>query len=113
QPFSGINHYRLKMTDLAGGVNYSNVVNALVKENGGFAITAYPNPVNDVLTVRIAGARSSDATISVSDAMGRVVKSSAVTSEKHEISLKGLAAGIYIVKYADAKQMQTINVTKN
>jgi len=111
-PLAGVNYYRLKMTSGNGAVSYSEVVNAVMKDRVGFGITAYPNPAGDATTVSISGRTTGDATISITDAMGRLVRTIAVDSDIVNVDLKGLASGVYRMTYMDAQHMQTISVSK-
>ena len=111
-PISGVNHYRLKMFDATGKFSYSKVVTATLRVNGGFVVEAYPNPVSDVLTVHIYGATGNNATVTIADVTGKVIRMVSVEDNKAQISMNGLAQGVYLVKYADSKQSQTIKVNK-
>jgi hypothetical protein len=110
-PASGINHYRLKMMDAAGNFTYSKVVTATVK-GGAFTVEVYPNPVSDVLTVKVFGSSASNPTVSISDAIGRVVKVVTVVNNEAKIDMSPLAHGMYLVKYSDNNHVQTIKVYK-
>jgi hypothetical protein len=110
-PVTGVNHYRLKMYDAAGNYTYSKVVTANVK-TGAFTVEAYPNPVSDLLTVKVYGSSASNPTVSISDATGKVVKVVAVVNNEAKIDMSGMAHGMYLVKYSDNNHTQTIKVNK-
>jgi hypothetical protein len=110
-PVTGVNHYRLKMTDGAGNSAYSKVVTANVK-SGSFTVEAYPNPVSEMLTVRVYGAAASNPVISVSDATGKIVKMVSVENNEAIINMSSFAQGMYLVKYSDNNHTQTIKVNK-
>jgi hypothetical protein len=110
-PVTGVNYYRLKMMDAAGNAAYSKVVTANVK-GGTFTVEAYPNPVSEVLTVKVFGTVGSNGTVSISDATGKVVKVIAVAGNETRIEMGGLAQGMYLVKYSDDNHSQTIKVNK-
>jgi hypothetical protein len=69
--------------------------------------TAYPNPVNDLLTlpVSVNGA----ATCEVIDAAGRVVltRTLGASSATHQLPVNGLPAGMYTARIVDADGMRT------
>lgn len=44
-PLTGLNHYRLKQTDIDGAYTYSNVVSVLVAPDNQAQLKFYPNPV--------------------------------------------------------------------
>lgn len=75
-------------------------------------MSVYPNPVTDVLTVQTAGQPSSDATVTVTDITGKVLRSVEITTTKTEINMTGLAAGTYIVTYKDKDKTEITKVTK-
>jgi hypothetical protein len=48
----------------------------------------------------------------VTDLSGKTLKQSAVTGNKSEVSMTGLASGIYLVKYQDDNRTETIRITR-
>jgi hypothetical protein len=110
-PVTGINHYRLKMLDETGRFSYSKVVTANVKD-GAFIVEAYPNPVKEILTVKIFGTAGHNPLLSISDVTGKVVMIVAVTNNEVTIDMSGVVQGMYLVKYSDNTQTQTIKVNK-
>jgi hypothetical protein len=110
-PVTGVNYYRLKMIDAAGAVATSKVVTATVKQ-GAFTVEAYPNPVSEKLTVQVYGGSDQNATVSITDVTGKVMKVVSVVNGKAEVNMNGLASGVYLVKYTDNNHSQTIKVNK-
>jgi hypothetical protein len=110
-PVTGVNHYRLKMIDAAGNTAYSKVVTANVK-SGSFTVEAYPNPVSEILTVKVYGAAASNPVVTISDATGKIVKMVSVKNNEAIINMSSLAQGMYLVKYSDNNHTQTIKVNK-
>jgi hypothetical protein len=110
-PLPGANHYRLKMMDASGSVSYSKVVTATVR-TGAFTVDAYPNPVSDLLTVKVYGSAGSSATASITDVTGKVVKVVGVVDNEATIDMSGMAQGMYLVKYSDNLHSQTIKISK-
>ena len=110
-PLPGLNHYRLKMMDAAGGVSYSKVVTATVR-TGAFTVEAYPNPVSDVLTVKVYGVAGSNPTLTITDVTGKVVETITVVNNGASINMSGLAQGTYLLKYTDSRQTETIKVNR-
>src|SRR5690606_20583088 len=80
-PVTGVNYYRLKLVDASGKGTYSKVVTATVK-SGNFTVEAYPNPVKDVLTVKVFGVQGKDATMSITDITGKVIRIETMPSDK-------------------------------
>jgi hypothetical protein len=110
-PVTGVNQYRLKMYDAAGNFEYSRTVSATVK-TGTFTVEAYPNPVSEILTVKVYGVTGTNATITVTDVTGKIVKVVAVESSETKLSMSNLAAGSYLIKYSDNDHSQVIKVNK-
>ena len=112
KPFSGVNHYRLKMKNAAGQSSYSAVVTATVKGNGLFSVEAFPNPVSDKLTVKVNGTTAANAEVTILDVTGKLISTVKVLNNEATVDMSGLAQGAYIVKYTDANNTQTIKVNK-
>lgn len=79
---------------------------------GAFSITAYPNPVGDVLNVNIEGQIADNAQLQLTDITGKVLYSTNVTTEQVSINTAELPKGIYMVRYADEQQNRTIKISK-
>jgi len=107
----GISYYRLKMTDASGGFTYSEIVTATLKENG-FSIVAYPNPITDVLKVRVSGDLGSNVSIVVSDLTGKEVGRTTLISNEATINMSEFAPGMYFIKYSDSNHREIIKVIK-
>lgn len=111
-PRGGTNYYRLKMSDVSGKYEYSGVVYAMVNGTGMFTVEAFPNPVSDILTVKAWGTASKNATVTVSDATGKVVKVVSMKNGIGTVDMKGMAQGMYLVKYTDDTHSQVMKVNK-
>lgn len=111
-PYGGINYYRLKIMDIAGNASYSKVVTAIMKGDRAFTIDAYPNPVSDLLTVKLYGNAGSNAMVTITDVTGKVVKVVTIGNNTATISMSELAAGMYLVKYTDNIHSQILKVNK-
>jgi hypothetical protein len=110
-PLPGLNHYRLKMMDASGSVSYSKVVTATVR-TATFTVEAYPNPVSEVLTVKVYGSTGTNATATITDVTGKVVKTVSVVNNEATVDMSGMAKGMYLVKYNDNVHSQTIKIHK-
>ena len=99
------------MVDAAGTFSYSQVVTATVK-GGAFTVEAYPNPVSEVLTVKVYGNAAANATVTVTDVTGKVVRVVSVENNQASIKMGSLAHGTYMVKYSDSEHTQVIKVNK-
>ncbi len=78
----------------------------------GFGVTAYPNPVKDELTINITGVENISGRIELMDLSGRIIKAVAVNTDVANMSMSGLPAGVYVIRYTDSKHTQTIKVSK-
>lgn len=113
QPFNGINYYRLKLVNNDGSRAYSKIVHATVATTG-FQVDAYPNPVSHNLNVKVKGAINGKGTVTLTDATGRLISTQDVDANGMvTINMQHLAQGLYMVKYQDDVNTQTIKVDKN
>jgi hypothetical protein len=108
----GMNYYRLRMTLGNGSFIYSKTVSAEVKSLSGFAISAYPNPVQNKVVLKIDGSIQNSAIITIINVAGKILQTLDVTKNEMEIDMKNFAAGIYFIKYTDEQQNQTVKITK-
>lgn len=63
-------------------------------------IHVYPNPVKDVLHVRLAEGKGK---VTVFDIRGRAIRNIEVTESTTDIDMQSLNSGIYILKYTDGE----------
>jgi hypothetical protein len=81
-------------------------------DSDGFALEAYPNPVNHKLSLHIAGNHAANASINITDVLGRVVYRQVVTGANMIVDMSAIQAGLYMVRYADDIHKNTIKITK-
>ena len=113
EPFMGINYYRLLVLNNNGSQYYTKVVNATVKGQG-LQLEAFPNPVREVLTVRVNGKVTGNGEVSLLDASGRTLaKASIEANGTATFNMQHLAQGMYLVKFTDDATTQTLKVTKD
>lgn len=75
-------------------------------------IDAYPNPMSDVLHIKLDGAISSGAQITIFDITGKAVYHSSIESNSIEVDTRNFTSGIYMIKYTDATHNGVIKITK-
>lgn len=96
QPNRGLNYYRLKIVDLDGSFEHSNI-RSLTFEGTPLDLTVYPNPVSDKFSIRV-GAREKISKVELFDSNGR----RAIVNDRYtageSIPAKGLSAGTYVLK---------------
>ena len=95
--------YRLKMVDLDGTYEYSQVKTVYFGKEADPSITVYPVPFNNELSIFIAANQDSEGAIEVLNIMGKVCYQSnyQVKAGGDKVSLQELAslpAGVYLVR---------------
>lgn len=75
-------------------------------------VIAYPNPVKDIVTVRVNDGVSGTAVVQLADISGRVWKVVPMDDRTIGIDMSDLPAGTYIIKYTDAQRAETIKINK-
>lgn len=98
QPFTGINYYRLKMTDKDGQTSYSKVVSAIMGDKT-LKIKVYPSLVTDVLTVTTDGGLLTD--IQIINMAGQIIlnhSKNLINDNTIRIDLSDLPQAIYLVR---------------
>ncbi len=93
-------------------VVYNPVTTGLNSTPSLFGITAFPNPVNDDLTLNINGVENVAGHVQLMDVSGRVIKTVSAGVNTLHISLAGISAGLYFIRYYDEAHAQTIKITK-
>ncbi|KAA5534508.1 T9SS type A sorting domain-containing protein [Taibaiella lutea] len=111
-PANGVNYYRLKLTDIAGNNGYTKVVTAEVKGSRNFNVEAYPNPASNQVSLKVFGVQGENPGIIVSDLTGKVISNAHFNGDATTINMSGLAQGVYLIKYVDSNNSQTIKITK-
>jgi DUF971 family protein len=64
------------------------------------ALEVYPNPVKNILTIRLSIAIPS-ANISITDINGRLIRTQKIENEITNIDVSALSTGLYLLKYFD------------
>jgi hypothetical protein len=77
-------------------------------------IVAYPNPTSDLLNISFDSNANQDVLVTMMDATGRLVinenRNADEGSNKFEMSVKGMAAGIYTMQLRTSDSVQSIRV---
>lgn len=105
-PVTGFGGFYIHTTNAVWPLGVKNV------NNQDFAITAYPNPAQDKITVQIKGERKGNSQLYITDIAGRQLLNAPVESEKAVIDMSSLASGIYMLRYSDDVRNETIKITK-
>lgn len=96
QPARGWNYYRLKIVE-DNGVRYSPTRRVFIGSNGIF--TLYPNPAVDFIYVVLPVAGNGSSSLNLIDNKGRILSTRKPQSTTVRLSLSGLPAGVYHIRY--------------
>jgi hypothetical protein len=100
-------YYRLKQTDINNRVTYSDIIIISTQGNGSFNI--FPNPATNVIQFSlIQTLKPSSVRLSIFNAMGALVKSSAFTGTTGKQDIASLLPGNYIIKITDFNNKKVI-----
>jgi carboxypeptidase T len=96
----GNNYYRIKQVDKDGSVSYSKTIN-IIYNKGKVNYLMFPNPVTDVLKLRLSVDRPETYSVTVTDMAGKVIvkKKAIVTNTSGDVSidLAGKAQQVYML----------------
>ncbi len=95
-PVYGKNYYRLKIVELDGSFSYSPV--KMINRTDKAAISIYPNPSTDRITVTIDNTTAANNKIRIINASGALIKQINNASGSNNMSLGSLPAGVYMVQ---------------
>jgi len=109
----GVYHYRLKITDRDGKMNFSKTIVIRKRNASNDAISIFPNPVQEQLNVSYPKA-GNQSTLLLLDLSGRTLlkKSLAVGSTQLNLDVAFLVKGIYTLVLADATGTQVAKFIK-
>ncbi len=101
EPLQGTSYYRLKMVDLDGSYEYSNVVSLEIGKKT--TITISPNPVKtgNPIFFQSDGDLSDDLTLCIYDISGKIMDRQILENPENQISFQmpELASGIYFIEF--------------
>lgn len=107
-PETGINYYRLKLSENGNKYSYTNIVTLNYSLDGTepyFQI--YPNPVTDLLNVIFK--KEVNATVTIYNLSGQKLKSfQAFNVRNASYSLGGLKAGVYLLEVTDEQNKEVV-----
>lgn len=103
EPFGGINYYRLKQVDGDGTATYSSVITLnFEQETTKAAITAWPVPAHDYITVELNNKQAINVNITIRDIVGKIVLEESVladeTNYSHPLFIENLNRGVYFIE---------------
>ena len=105
-PVQGMNYYRLKITDNNGNVEYSGIISIAWNTGANATITLAPQPMHDIMKVKITGSISKG-DFKIYSLNGKEVKSFSVNaangSSEIQITRNNLSSGVYFYKFTSEK----------
>jgi Secretion system C-terminal sorting domain/FG-GAP-like repeat len=91
--------------NFAGGLNYYTKndncvtgINTVAQQN---TISVYPNPSNGNVVIELLSANATESTVTITDAIGRIIAQQKLNAFKNIINLSKEANGVYFVKVAN------------
>lgn len=97
QPFNGYNYYRLKMVDLDGTFEYSDIKAVFIeRKTEQNPIGIFPNPVtaNGILNINLG--TQNEARLRIYKTSGKLAKDFILNNDTNEVQLDGLSSGVYL-----------------
>ncbi len=108
-PYTGNNFYRIKQADKDGTISYSAVI-VIKYEPVQFIADAFPNPVKDVLNVKINTSSAEQYVITLTDIMGRkIVEKKTPGGMQTSIDLSNQPSQLYLLTVRDNKNQVFLN----
>ena len=107
---NGHNYYRLKMVDLDGSFEYSNIVLLRTSTDGN--ISVFPNPSKNTIKIQFQTLFEGSADFSITDMSGKTVMQGNISSENPDLDINSLAAGLYILQVNGENVNGTVKLIK-
>jgi hypothetical protein len=99
---NAVNYYRLKQIDHDGSSTLSTVITLNFNETAKAAMSVWPVPANDFITLELNNSSAVYATVNVTDMLGKVISTEKVladeTNYSHRIAINNLRSGVYFVE---------------
>ena len=102
-------YYRLKMIDLDGKYEYSNVIMLDVR-CGKSTISVFPNPATTLINVNISGVDARGTMATLINTAGQVVLNKNLQNGTNQLDVSKFAAGIYHLKLVSNTGTENIKV---
>jgi len=79
-----------------------------------FAITAFPNPATDFITLKIEKPELENMQYTLTELSGRVLQTNYITNNHHQINLRGIATGAYFLNIqSENKTIKSFKIIKS
>jgi hypothetical protein len=83
-----------------------------VAGNKDFSLNVYPNPVKEVLNIEVTGNRKGKGTVMLLDLSGKLIDQIELSSDKGQLNLKNVSSGLYLLRYRDGENTETMRIQK-
>ena len=110
-PLNGYTYYRLKMIDLNGDFQYSNIVSVYREKTP--KINLYPNPSSGSINIEYETFTNLSTIFEIHDIMGRLIQRQVIVSDNDshstlQMDLQGMAPGTYYLRVKNGYKPQAI-----
>lgn len=99
-----LNYYRLSVFGKDGSVTYSKIL-LLSADHDGASVSVYPNPVDDVINIKIKNSQNHSFKISLYNSINQLIKETSLiggtNSELQIPRTKSMSRGMYIIRIID------------
>ena len=103
-PFKGTNYYRLKVIDIDGTYEYSDI-KKVEFNTGAVEAVAYPNPVTNTLYIKNLHGNN---VMELINTDGKVIKTLTTSSPTKDIDMSTLSKGVYLLKITEGNALSTV-----
>jgi hypothetical protein len=112
KPYFGKSFYRLRINDLSGHFQYSDIQPVYISQNG--LISVYPNPANDLIQVKYNGVLNENAALRIINTQGQECMYKKITTgvSTTPVDIKKLHSGVYVVEIVNGVEISRIKFTK-
>lgn len=110
-------YYRLKQVDFDGAFSYSPVIAVSPMQNTDLSLETYPQPIQDILKLKIISNKSEYIDVSIYNTLGQVIYSQKIRFKKgnNDLSIKteDWNLGAYFVQIKNQSKVITKRILKN
>jgi hypothetical protein len=111
---NGVIYYRVEQVDKNGNVSYTSI--QAVRLTNSLVISAYPNPVKDVVSLTLNLPDAASISLDLSDAHGQHLQKLEIAGSKganfSSLNMSGYASGSYLLKVNSGGEVSTIKLIK-
>ena len=105
---NNLKYYRIRLEDIDGKISFSSMVT--LRNNISSSISVYPNPAKEKLYINGV---SDFSKVVITDATGKIISRSILSSGEHFLNISHLSKGIYFLKIERGGNLQTLKFFKD